>query len=438
MQKFINQVFLSLLITFLFTGQALAAGSGAYRLEVPDAAACGKGSAFVGEANNPSAVYYNPAGLTQMTGNAISMGGALIQPHTKYTSNAGAESQMQAHSFGIPSLFFVSDLGLQKVSFGIGATSSFGLGTEWNPDSFARYNATQSSVANKDYLLTAAYKVSDQFSVALGMDVDDSTVDKQKKLSQGLGADGNFRLKGDSMALGYRIAAMYKINDQHQFGLMYRSAIEHKYKGRVNADDLNTSTALDLNADGTPESNYNTVFGGSSYQTDVISKSTLPQSIVLGYSYKPDSKWTFNADLEWMDWSSTQNEILTYPNETNPDRLAVLQNNVPTSRDWNSVIAVALGTQYNVSDRFRVRTGYFYHQSPIPNATWEANLPDSDSHGVTLGTGYDIRRDLTLDLAWSGMIYEKRKINNAVAGGGISGTYEQWVNLLYATATYKF
>lgn len=407
---------------------AFAAGSGAYRLEVPDAAAVGKGSAFVGEANNPSAVYYNPAGLTQITGNAISMGGALIQPHVKYTSNAGVDTDMQDHNFGIPHIFFVSDLGLKGVTFGVGALSSFGLGTQWDSDSFARYNATKSSLRNQDYLITAAYKVTEQFSVALGMDVDDSTVDKNKKLYQGLGnSDGDFRLKGDSTAVGYRIATMYKINERHQLGLMYRSAIEHKYKGKVTLNSLNHGLH-----------DYETIFGAS-YSTEVTSKSTLPQSIVLGYSYKPVSKWTFNTDLEWMDWSSTENEVLTYPNETHPARLAVLGNGVATSRDWESVLSVALGAQYDVNDRFRLRTGYYHHQSPIPNATWEANLPDSDSNGVTLGAGYDIRRDLTLDLAWSGILYKERRVDNTVATPvTISGTYDQWCNLLYATVTYKF
>lgn len=425
-KKYLLSAFIALGMYF-FGSQVFAAGSGAYRLEVPDAAACGKGSAFAGEANNPSAVYYNPAGLTQMVGSSISMGGALIQPHVDYEDSSGAGSHMQRHSFGIPHVFFVSNFGLEKLTFGVGFLSSFGLGTEWNPDSFARYNATKSLLQNRDYLLTVAYKLNDQFSVGLGFDVDDSTVDKQKKLSQGAGPDGNFRLKGDSTAAGYRIAGMYKINDRHQFGLMYRSAIEHKYKGKVQLDDLNDAGTYP----------YQTIFG-SSYATDVVSKSTLPQSIVLGYSYKPTSKWTFNADLEWTDWSSTQDEILTYPYESDPTRLALLQNGVATSRDWNSVLAASLGTQYDISDRFRVRTGYYYHQSPIPNATWEANLPDSDSHGVTLGAGYDIRRDMTLDLAWSGIMYKERKINNDVAGGTISGTYNQWSNLLYATLTYNF
>ena len=142
-----------------------------------------------------------------------------------------------------------------------------------------------------------------------------------------------------------------------------------------------------------------------------------------------------------MNWSVVNKEELAYPEESNAARLAVLNNGNPASRDWASVFSGALGTQYEVSDRFRVRTGYFYRQSPIPNDTWEPNLPDSDSHAVTAGFGYDLRKDLTVDLAWSGIMYLKRTVDNTVgdaAGGGIDGTYRQWDNLAYATVTYSF
>ena len=51
--------------TFL-CAQSFAGGSGAYRLEIPDAAALAVGGAMVGQANTPVAVFFNPAGMTQI------------------------------------------------------------------------------------------------------------------------------------------------------------------------------------------------------------------------------------------------------------------------------------------------------------------------------------------------------------------------------------
>lgn len=417
---------------------AFAAGSGGYRLEVAGAAASGKGLAFTGEANDPTAVYFNPAGMAQLVGNSLTLGVSLVQPKADYESGDGqVKAKMERGTFYIPHAFFVTDLGTRRFALGLGAMSSWGLVTEWPQDSFARYSTTRAEVSNKDYLITASYLVTDQFSLALGVDIDDSFVDKQKKLYQG-GGDGNFRLRGRDLSPGYRFAAMYKMNDRHQFGLVYRSAIFHKYRGKIYMDDLNSNAALDLNGDSTPESSFQGVFGGSSYSTEVEAKSTLPDSVVIGYSYRPNAKWVFNADLEWMNWSVVDDEEVSYPSETDPIRRAILNTGNPAPRDWASVISTAIGIQYNVSEIFCVRTGYFFHLTPIPGDTWEPNLPDSNSHGVTAGIGYAISRNMTLDLAWAGMYFMPRVIDNTVASGTINGTYEQWINLLYLSLSYKF
>jgi len=423
----------TLILTGIFLGtflcaQGFAAGSGAFRLEVPDAGAVGKGSAFVGEANTPVAVYYNPAGMTQMDQAAVSVGVSLIQPFVDYKDEAGNESQMRRGTYTIPSLFFVQPVGKQ-FAVGFGAMSSWGLTTYWHQDSFARYNATRNEMRNKDFLISTAYKLNEQFSFALSLDIDDSEIDKNKKIDQeaAFWADGNSRLRGESTGYGFRVAGMYKLNEKHQFGLMYRSPIEHKYEGTLYMDHLSPF--------GLGSAGY---FNGSSYETDVVSKMTLPDSVVLGYSFKPNDKWTFNADVEWMNWSVINEEELAYPSETDPTRLAVLNDGNPAPRDWRSVVSLALGAEYAVSERFRVRSGYYHHQSPVPENVWQASLPDSVSHGVTLGLGYDFTKSFTLDLAWSGIYYMEQEIDNQVAGGTINGTYNQTCNLMYATATYKF
>ena len=47
-------------------------------------------------------------------------------------------------------------------------------------------------------------------------------------------------------------------------------------------------------------SNFEGIFGGTSFETKVAEEFELPQSVVLGYSYQPDNKWTFNIDVEWI------------------------------------------------------------------------------------------------------------------------------------------
>ena len=430
--KFLRLIVLYNVSVFLLGSMnVFAAGSGAFRVETPDAGAFGKGSAFVGEANTPAAIFYNPAGLSQINKAEISVGTTYLAPQVNYEASSGTEVQMQRNSFWIPHLYAAVPIS-DKLIVGFGATSYFGLGTEWAPDSPLRYEATKSSIIDKNYMLTSSFQATDQWSIAVSVDNDDSHADKSRKVFQSTGLDdANQQLKVKDNAWGFRIATMYKVNNQHQFGLMYRSRINHTYHGKAYLTGLN-------NAGSTP---FAAIFGGSSYETKVTEKFTLPQSVVVGYSYKPNNKWTFNFDLEWMDWSSVKREALNWTDETDPTRLAVLNNGNPVPHDWHSVWSQAIGAEYSATERLRLRGGYYHHASPVPQATWDPNLPDASSHGFTTGFGYDLSKNLTLDMAYSMLIYQQRKINNTVGdglGSPVDGQYKQIMNIVMATMTYKF
>ncbi len=413
-------------------GIGLCAGSGAYRLEMPDAGPMGMGSAFVAQADRPSAVYYNPAGLIQLKDkNYVSLGVGVIQPFSTHSSNTGVETERRTERFIIPHAYAVSDFGLENFSFGLGFSSFWGLGTEWADDSFSKYWATKSDLQTKDVLLAGAYKVNDKLSLGASLAYNYAFVNKKKKLLQLGGADGDFQLKGrDNDNWGYRVALLYELNQRHRFGAMYRSPIRVKYRGKATLNKLNAFGY-----------NYLDIFGATYYSTPFIAESTLPQSIIVGYCYKPNDKWTFEADLEWMDWASTEQELILFPDETNPSRVAALQSGNPTAKDWEAVFSFALGTEYKVSNTLRLRGGYFYHQSPISDDTFETALPDADSHSVTVGLGKDLNKNMTIDLAYAAMFYDERDINNNVGAGfgaNLDGEYSAFSNLYMITFTYGF
>ncbi len=432
-----------LTFAFIFCGVAnvFAAASGNVRLETPDAATVGMGSANVGDADRPSAVYYNPAGLTQIDNAQLSVGMTVLQPQINYKSPSGDEVQSRKNTYVFPHVYFTSPVVKNKFYIGVGENSNWGSGNEWAGDSistFTRYSMTHSEFENKDALLTGAYKITDQWSVGVGIDNDDSKIEKSKKLKQGgIGDDAGVQLKAKDNAWGYRLSTMFKLNNQHQFGLMYRSAIHHKYEGKLYFDGLNDNGNIFGAGVG-----YQTVFGGSSFETKATQKFTLPQSVVLGYSFKPTTKWKVNFDLEWLDWSSVKQSAINFPDVTDSTQSLVLAANNPQSKDWRSVWSESIGVQYSATDYLRLRAGYAYHQTPIAkDSNWDTTYPDNNSHSFTAGLGFDLNPHLTLDLAYVGDLYETRKVEtsqDSTFGANLSGEYEQFVNLGLATLTYKF
>ncbi len=426
------RIFVFVLMSFVFMPvlNCYSSGSGAFRVELPDAAALGKGTAFVGEANTPAAVYYNPAGLNQVKGVQAAVGFAILGPQADYKSSSGDKIQMRRNKFFIPNMYISVPVVTDKLTLGLGANSSFGLATQWAEDTSLRYVATESVIENKNYALTAAYQVTDNWSFALSSDFDDSKVSLSKRLIQSGGSDGNSQLKGKDGAWGYRVASLFKINETNQWGIMYRSRFTHEYEGKVYMDGLNHSGF-----------DYQSIFGGTAYETKVTSKMTLPQSVVIGYSFKPSERLRVNIDAEWMDWSSVKSQAVNYTQETNLTRLSILNSGNPTSKDWKSVWSESIGLEYAATDLLRLRFGYYHHQSPISNDNFDPSLPDSNSHGLTTGFGYDLTKNLTLDMAYSMLIYQPRKVDNDVgsaSGASVDGKYTQTISMGLLGLNYKF
>jgi long-chain fatty acid transport protein len=410
-----------------FSQKAFAAASGGYSIEVPDAGAFGMGNAFVGQADTPAAVYYNPAGITQMSRPEVSVGEAILAPRGQMTQPDGNTVHMQNNEYGVPNFYAVVPVIPNKLSIGAGGGSYFGLGTNWGPNSPLRYATTQANITDVDNSLVVSYQVTKQWSIAASADNDYSRADLSRVLYDPIGYTPTMEVKGGDDAWGYRLATMFKINDQNQVGLMYRSRIDHNYKGKISINGMS------------PFYDAHYGFSGPSFVTNFEEKSVLPQVVVLGYSFKPTTKWTINADLKWSDWSQNKYETLTYSNTTLSNLLGS-NNRIP--EDWHSEWAESIGAQYAVTDRFRLRLGYYHGGAAavVPDADFNPSLPDSNCNGIATGFGFDITKRLTLDVAYSANFYTTRDIINTVSNpyGSVDGKYEQIVHMGLVSLTYKF
>jgi long-chain fatty acid transport protein len=409
---------------------SFASDTGVIKLELPDAAAVGMGGAFTGEADRPSAVYYNPAGITQMDTIEASAGLTWLQPQVKFesaTPDNGGTSEMKTQNFIFPDVFVTVPIIKNRLYLGVGESSDFGGGNSWEADSFSQYSTIKDSLENQDYRLALAYKINDQWSVGAGAVDDQSDFEHDMAVSNIIPGSSNADalFKATDNAWGFDLATMFKLNAQNQFGLDYKSPIHHTYDGTLYMSNLNPYS---LGSSG--------YFNTTSFATKAVQKLTLPQSVTLGYDLKPTNKWTINFDLEWTDWSQYKEQIINYPNM---GALApLLGSGAVQSRDWTAVWSESLGVQYAVTDKFRVRAGYEHHQTPIPEATVDTEFPDSDSNAYTVGLGYDITKNITIDIAYVADFYESRNVINTVDGGALSGKYSAFVNVGTMSLTYKF
>ena len=412
---------------FCLNSNAFALGGGGFRNEAAlDAKANGMADAFVAQADSPSAVHYNPAGLVQLKGDHVTIGYTVEAPRNSSTNLSGNETQMQMQTFWIPNFYYVSDLnGNKEWRLGLSVTSPYGLGTDWADDSFSKFQATESTLKFYQINPTVAYKVNDAVSVGFGIDYMRAELEKHRRINDG--NEGDLLLKGDDEGWGYNIGLLYRPSERHRIGASYRSEIDLVYEGQASLDNLTGGA-------------YTLLFPDY-YSTQLETKLALPRTWAVGYAYKPNEKWTIEIDCELTEWSSVQEDFVTYPGESDTNRLAVLNGGNPSAKDWNDSLAYGIGAEYQATDRLALRGGYLFIENPIPSANFESALPDSDKHCFTLGTGYKLNDGLTLDLAYFGVLLEDRDVTNDTAtvfGADLDGKYEGYVNIVSVGFTYKY
>lgn len=379
----------------------------------------GMGGAFVGQADNPSAVWYNPAGITELDGTRVSVGVLAIYPVMNHENMNGTTDVSERNVF-LPVQLFATDKVNDRVSLGLGITSPFGLSTNW-PDSSATSNvATLSRVKTIDINPNIAYKINDNLSVAAGIDymILQATMNKLLPIGNAL-----FRLNGDGTGLGANAGIKYTATEQLNLGLSYRSRIKIKVDGTAEVSALGLS---------------------NSAQTDI----TLPDLIQCGASYKASDNLTLNADLEYTLWS-TYDRLVIQSNTIH--QLGVLFGNPSASdtsideKDWKNTWTIRLGGQYQLSDQWKLRAGYVYDQSPVPSDRFDTRVPDADRQGITIGTGYT-SGNITIDASYMYLHFKNRTISNSIAGqpsgsapiASLDGTYKSVAHLAGITIAYKF
>ncbi len=408
---------------------AWSVGSGGYTNQVVGSKALGMGNAFVATADDPSAIYFNPAGLTQLDQKNLSIGLAIHSNDTDYTSTSGSNASMESFNPIVPNFYFTSPL-KEKWSIGFGINSPFGLETKWSDTGPLRYIATDSELALANFNPTVAYKVNDQISIGGGIVYSRLDAELKSKLNVtainlSLSPDGDRTLKGDGDAWGYNFGLLYMPAEKHSFGFSYRSQLSAQIDGSLELSGLSgTATG---------------VFGGTEYKTDAKTVIKFPQTFILGYSYKPN-KWRFEIDGEWVDYSAIDDTTIDYADKSvGPQTLLSLSN--PTNRDWRNTWNLGIGTNYQFNETWQARGGYFYYPRAIPEYTWESGNPESSRNGFTLGGSFS-HANFIIDLAYNLILFNDRTISSQVGqastGSTVNGRYETSAQIVSANFTYKF
>lgn len=408
------------------------------------AKAMGMANAFTAQADDPTALYYNPAGIAFLKGTQVSLGSVVIAvPQTSFDGTTGlsgstvVSEKAKKDLFISPNLYMTHTLEHIPLTFGLGVNSIYPLAKSWDNSSAFRNQIQDIAVKPINFQPTVAYLFKDLgLSVAAGVDVTHAIVTLSKSVMVADPATGEpaelglMGLDGTATDVGYNLGLKWKPMKQLSLGIAYRSELTLHVKGDANFLATSQAGAAAIGE----SANFPTYNSQTRVTSPVTTDVTLPDSLALGVAWQPTEALTLEFDAERTGWRSLKELEFEFSSSKFNSF-----NNKPEPKNWHDAWCYKLGAQYAVNQRLDLRAGYAYDKNPIPDSTLGPMLPDADRHNITLGSGLHTDT-FSFDVAYMLVLWRDRTVNNQNAATltGENGTFKSEAHLFGANLTVKF
>ena len=418
-------------IVLLSASALIAIGTQAYAagFYIQEQSVTGLGSAFSGSVSNlndPSTIYFNPAGMTRLQGLQAQLGVNLLVPDSE-VSDTGSTAPAAAGTLGgssgnpydptpVPNGFISYQL-TDSLWAGIGITAPFGLGSDYGDTWFGRFDSTKTELSIIDIQPTVAYKINDMISIGAGLNIARSDADLRNRVLIGAATEANSKLTGDDWGFGYSVGVQIKPMPATTIGVDYKSKVHHNLDGDLEVTTLAGATVGALTS------------GGSA-------KLTTPDHLTMGLAHQVNDRLTLQGQATWFGWNSFDN-ISAYRDS------GALASRV--EQNYQTTWASAAGAEYMASEKWMLRGGVQFDQTPTTDEYRTSRTPDGDRTWLSLGATYAATPKLDLNMAGTYIFIEDGTIDLQRGGGGGLGAMgnlradtEGNVGILALSATYKF
>lgn len=391
------------------------------------------GSSNIAKSYGADASFYNPANMSFLDRDSYFIEGGLTYIYlgkTKfknYSKVAGTKDQTsKKERFVTPTFHFVTKE-YNKFRYGVSLAVPAGIAMKWDGD-YAKATSHLFMLKIIELSSSAAYRVSDNFSIAAGARAVYSEGETENYIEnlnyKGININATRHMNGDSIDFGYLVATTYKPLESLSFSATYKSKVNLTLKG--NSRITSTSTppvppGLGLNG------NYE---GGASITVP------LPATLTLASAYEYD-KFDFMFAFERTFWSKLKELDFDYDGKV-PFAKAFEE---PQQKNWKDANAYRIGFGYRVNDNLRLMAGFSYDEAATKSQYVGFELPDTKAYVYSTGFSYKI--DKSKEIAGS-FLYQDRQ-NRRVDKQGktfldtVDGKFQSGKGMLTnLTFKYKF
>jgi long-chain fatty acid transport protein len=345
------------------------------------------------------ALYWNPATMSGLDSSQLDFGAEILYPRETISSRIPANAigpgspagpmsgstQGDAGVFMLPTAGFVFKPEGSPWAFGLGLFPLGGFGTNTpgsasNPilSSPPPHGYGLGPIASNLQILELApevsYQITDRLSVGFGPTIGAQqftlnpgvlftpAVNEYGVLSYPEATNTRFYWGG-----GVQAGLYWKATDDWNFGASFKSPMwfeSYRYQSSLESGQPRT---VSLNVD-------------------------TPMIVSIGTSYTGIDRLTLALDLRYLDFNTSA--LFNSAGFNSTGALAGL--------GWTQVFALALGGQYQLTEKLSVRAGYTYNTNPIPAKYTAINVasPLIFQHQLTLGASYQLTEKCLLSAAY--------------------------------------
>lgn len=355
---------------------ALGAGFGLYEM---DAKSTAIGGNVLGKPMGPSTVYYNPAGMSCLTGTCAYVGATMLYPPIPYRTWGGGfpetDGRLDPGAFVFPTAFVTQELPWGFTA-GLGFYADFGLGSKYDENWAFKYDSIQTDFQGFTLNPALSYKVTDKLSVGGGLRLTyvryATSLIRDFNLGNIMGAGypnlGLNRLNVDAdnarnLGFGFNLGARYQLTDDISVGVMYRSPIRTTLEG----DATWSGQAV-----------------GGKHANPADATIDLPQQVTVGFNWENFlvEDLEFGMSLSWIGWSCMESFGFDVYNPVS--RSVEYQD---TELNWRDTVRAGLGFGYEITENWEAMLGYVFDKDPSSDSLGNAHtmLPPGDRHVISFG-----------------------------------------------------
>ncbi|MCF6766558.1 OmpP1/FadL family transporter [Thiotrichales bacterium 19S3-7] len=415
--RLIAKSFFGLFILFPFVISYHSAFASAYQIFEQDARSLGTyhaGSSAI--ANDASTLWYNPAGMTNLTTQQFSLGSELVNTSIIYNGTQTNVGQITPSTpqpvdnldggtlTPIPNFYYVFPY--KQWAFGLGIVAPFGAETNYGNGTALMYSGTKTQLQSIDFIPAIAYKINQYISFGIGADITyvRGEFDNAFAYINDTFQPTNIYVtnRGDDWTIGTHIGALINLNKNNRIGLVYHSKMTANLTGytKMSGDTSGVTIA------GSPTSGYN-------FSSQII----LPAWWDFSYYSKVTNKLALMASIIYTQWNSVQQTELK--NVVTP--FGNSYQNVLITQDFRNTWNFSFGTTFDLSPKWQIKAGIGYDMTPTNDTYRNIQIPDQNRFILATGIEYTPIDSLTIALSYAHFFVKDASINVTQE---ITGTYQ--------------